>query len=76
MNVKTIYLPPYSPQFAPIEMLFNIFKRNLRSMLNSKNIKLNNKENISIIIQSLKSIKSSTIKKLFGIMYTSIKSWL
>ena len=76
MFSKTIYLPPYSPQFAPIEMFFGIFKRNLRSKFNSNHVKLKSKDSLSLIIQSLKTIKSSTIKKLFGIMYSSIKSCL
>ena len=29
ISTKAIYLLPYSPQFAPIELIFGLFKRNL-----------------------------------------------
>ena len=73
---KTIYLPPYSPQFAPIETFFRIFKKILMSKFKYEHMNLNDRNNLSQILQSLKSIKCETVKKLFINMYSSIKSWL
>ena len=73
---KTIYLPPYISQFAPIETFIGIFKKILMSKFKYEHMNLNDRNNLSLILQSLKSIKCETVKKLFINMYSSIKSWL
>ena len=72
IDAKILFLSPYSPQFAPIEMYFGLFKKYLKEKFKREHIKLNAKENISAVIQWLKSIKSETIRKLFKNMYSSI----
>ena len=46
---KTIYLPPYSPQFAPIETFFGIFKQILMSKFKYEHMNLNDRNNLSQI---------------------------
>ena len=76
ISAKTIYLPPFSPQFAQIETFFGIFKKILMSKFKYEHMNLNDRNNLSQILQSLKSIKCETVKRLFINIYSSIKSWL
>ena len=76
MRVDIIYLPAYTPQFAPIEMCFSMLKNKLRNNWNKKVIKLNTQSGLLEIYKGLKSIKSANIKPLFRNMYSAINEYI
>ena len=55
MKVDIIYLPAYSPQFAPIEMWFSIIKSKLRTICSKGVVKLHLKSSIVEIWKALKN---------------------
>ena len=74
MKVEVIFLAPYSPQFAPIEMYFGILKLKLYQNAQNRGINITIKENVPIILKALKEIKSNVICKLFNNLLSLIKS--
>ena len=70
---KVIYLPAYSPEFAPIEMAFSLLKRDLSKSWQNERVNLNEKECLIKIRNSLRKIKSQTVKNLFWRFYKNIK---
>ena len=76
MKAKIVFLPAYSPQFAPIEMGFSIIKSKLRKLWNKGIVKLHLKSSIIEIWRSLKHLKSKTVKKLFKNMYSRINDYI
>ena len=74
LNIKTIFLPPYSPTLAPIEIIFGwikkrISKESLRSKLNLKS-----KEAPAIIFNIIKRIDKQLGIKTFRKFYMELKS--
>ena len=72
MKAKVLYLAPYSPQFAPIEMYFGLLKRYLWRISENKNKRISIKESTSIIIKAMKEIKADVIVKMFN----NLLSWI
>ena len=64
-KMKIMYIPWYTPQFAPIEQWFSLIKNKLRSFKSYKSLNLSLKENINTIFEAMKSLNSRMIKKLF-----------
>ena len=44
LNINAIFLPPYSPMLAPIELFFRMVKNKMREQLHNKNIWFNDLE--------------------------------
>ena len=57
-NITIIYLPTYSPQFAPVELIFNIFKKNLLSQTINNWMKLDRIETFNAIKWALDKINA------------------
>ena len=76
LGYTVIYLPAYSPDFAPIEMWFSILKRNLSQTWIKENINLSQQHNYNKILRSLSSMRSSLIKKLFGRLFKNINEYI
>ena len=76
INANVLYLPAYSPDFAPIEMCFSILKRKFKAEWNNQHIKLNSKQSYHKIVDALQKIKPFTIKQLFKRLYSEIQSYL
>ena len=76
MKVKTLYLPPYSPNFAPVEEFFGIMKMKIRNQWANGIVKFSTKSNYDKIVKSLKSIKSESIIKIFANLYSQIKAYI
>ena len=74
LRCKVVYLPAYSPEFAPIEMSFSILKRDLSKSWQKEKVNLSQRESLAKIHNSLSKIKSQTIKNLFSKFYKNIKS--
>ena len=75
-NLKVLYLYPYSPDFAPVEMGFSILKQNIIKEWKNQMLKLNLKDSYQTAVRALKSLKSKTIKHLFLKVYAEIKRYL
>ena len=73
LRCKVVYLPAYSPEFAPIEMSFSILKRDLSKSWQKEKVNLSQRESLAKIHNSLSKIKSQTIKNLFSKFYKNIK---
>ena len=58
---RIMFLPPYSPQFAPIELLFGTLKRRLLTYSKNQVIKLNREEGYSNIRECLWTISKEEI---------------
>ena len=71
-----VYLPAYSPNFAPIEMWFSMIKKSLSELCKRETINLFLKNNFTKIYSSLITIKCITIKRLFWNLYRSIREYL
>ena len=76
VNFIILYIPVYSPDFAPIEMCFSLIKRKLYEEWKRENIRLTLKHNYTKIHDSLISIKAITIKKMFKHLYSTVKEYL
>ena len=74
IEARVLFLSPYSPQFAPIEMYFGLLKRYLLKIFDNECIRISQKENISII-KALKEIKANIIMKLFNYLFSLINNF-
>ena len=72
IEATVLFLSPYSPQFTPIEMHFELLKRYLLNFSDNECIWISQKENIFIIIKALKEIKANAIMKLFNNLFSLI----
>ena len=66
LSWNTIYLPAYSPIYAPIENWFGLIKAYLKRKYKTEDTKVNLKYNYSVIYDALKSIRSTTVIKMFA----------
>ena len=72
-NIKWIYQPWYTPQWAPVENYFSILKDKLKKRKSKKIINLSLKENFNVIYESMGSISSLIIKNLFKNLMRQLK---
>ena len=75
-KITILYIPPYSPHLAPIEIYFGLFKKKLLSNSSKQMIKINSKDNYSKILDSFRGIKTLTIKIIFWRHYKVIQNHL
>ena len=66
------YLPPYSPQYAPVEMLFGILKNIFIKKSNNLKINCNKNEIFFILLSTLKDIKKVSWIKMFKKMLQTL----
>ena len=67
-SYKVLFLPPYTPQWAPIENAFGLIKKILIKRNKEGTINFSKKSNYSFIVDSMKELTSETIKKMFSKM--------
>ena len=72
-NYNAIYLPCYTPQWAPVELWFSIIKNQLRNNRWDRTLNLSLKKNLNIIYNSMKSLKWEIIKKLYKRLIRELK---
>ena len=72
----TLFIPAYSPEFAPVEQWFSIIKKNLSEICKREHANITIRQNYTKIYDSLISIKAITIKKMFKRFYRVIKEHL
>ena len=75
MRVNVWYLPPYTPQFQPVETFFGITKSKLRELKLSNWVRLDNKEGEILVKNTLSSINPASIIKCFNKAFINIKMY-
>ena len=73
-NLNVLFLPCYTPQWAPIESCFGIIKYKLRKEKAIGITNSNQRKNYSLIYNWMKALRAETIKKLFADMLNQIKN--
>ena len=76
MKHLVFYIPPYTPDFSPVEMSFSLIKRSLYRICKSKPDMLTLKENYAKIFDALVTVKSDSVRRMFGVYYKNIKQYL
>ena len=68
-SFKIWYIPPYSPLFAPVELVFGILKRKLAQKYKGKRTSLSNYEGFTLVVMCLEEIKAEVIINCFSHFY-------
>ena len=76
LSHKVYYLPAYSPELAPVEMCFSLFKRSLSESCKQESINLSFKQNFIKIHRSLKVLTSKSIKNMYGRLFHIVNEYL
>ena len=64
-SFKVLYLPPYTPQWAPIENGFGLIKKILWRKFKEQTLNLSLKSSYDTILSAMKELDSSIIKRMF-----------
>ena len=75
-RVKVFYLVPYSPELAPIELLFRSLKAKLRRCWDQSEISLTSQIGLEVVHQSLKQIRSEKMLRYWKNFYNEIRNYL
>ena len=73
-GVSVIYLPQYWPELAPIESVFNSFKRKLSKYEDSRIIDLKSEIARRRIVQTMASIDSAEVKRHWANVFKEMRS--
>ena len=73
-KINWIYLPPYTPELAPIELLFRSLKAKLRICDAKGETRLSSQRGIDVITAALRQIKSEEITGYWNQFFNEIKS--
>jgi transposase len=65
IKAKFIFLSPYSPQFAPVELMFGIIKSKLRSKISTEEINFGKKEGMEAIVGIMEDILKDSICRIW-----------
>ena len=76
LDLKVIFLCPYSPDFAPVEQWFSFIKRKLALKNKAKSVNLMKEFPLSLIYDTVKELKQSYIKNYFKKFNSVIKSFI
>jgi transposase len=61
MGMKVLFIPPYTPEFAPVELVFAKLKMLLRRKVKERALKINKDEGINQITQIMNQIAKPEI---------------
>ena len=70
------FLPPYSPQLAPVELAFNHIKSHIRFKFRGTILKLNKAEALNRSLEIMKPVSAKSIRGYFGKFWQTIISLL
>ena len=76
LNIFVVYLPPYSPELAPIELFFRLVKNKIRGSENKKEYSFSNQKERMVIFQSIKNTHQISILKMWNEFLTKAKNWI
>ena len=71
--MNLMFLPPYSPSLAPIELIFGLIKQKLCKQSIGVKLNLNTKEASKKILDVIKSLSKQCVIKTFAKFYEEIK---
>ena len=72
-RINVLYLPPYWPELAPVELMFRSLKSKLKSIRERKCIKYWSQEGIELISSTIKRIRSNEILSYWSQFYKEVK---
>ena len=72
-NIAIILLPPYWPEFAPVELLFSLVKRNIMKIHKNECLDLFKECNRSKILKAFQKIDWSCIRNIWKPMFSKMK---
>ena len=73
INLNLMFLPPYSPSLAPIELIFGLIKQRLCKQLVGAKLNLNSKDVPKKIFDVIKNIDRQCVIKTFIKFYEELK---
>ena len=62
---NVMFLPAYSPELAPVELLFRFIKNKMRKLMKNKKISFNNQAERVIIFESIQDLNCKNIKDMW-----------
>ena len=68
-----MYIPPYSPTLAPVELIFGFLKKKFAEQNKQSKVKLNSKEADLNLFKVLKVIDGEHVKRSFRKFYSELK---
>ena len=71
-----VFLPTYSPEMAPIELIFGLVKRRLIKQTLGKNIRLSSKDGEKEIREVFRTVSSGEIQSCFNYCFEIIRSYI
>ena len=72
-KVNVLYLPPYCPELAPVELMFRSLKSKLRSFRSNESISYLSQKGIDLVTATLAKIRSKEIQSYWGQLYKEVK---
>ena len=70
------FLPPYSPQLAPVELAFNHIKSHIRYKVRGTIVKLNKAEALNISSMIMKPVSAKSVRGYYDNFFKTIISLL
>ena len=70
------FIPAYTPEFAPIKLIFNILKMRLIKQSSSRSLKLNKKDAFRALKEALVSVDRKEIQKCFNHSFNTMSDYL
>ena len=71
LDFNAVYLPPYTPIYAPVETFFKIVKEKVRSSKEFKNIEFSKESGMEFIYYEIKNLRRSKLLAVWS-HFTSI----
>lgn len=72
-GAKIMFIPPYSPSLAPVELIFNTMKRRLTKQCKDRLIKMNKAEGVRELKETLSTFTRAEIVRCWRSMLNDIK---
>ena len=75
-RVNVLYLPPYWPELAPVELMFRSLKSKLKSFKDKESINYWSQDGIDLVVTTLKKIRPKEILNYWSKFYKEAKHCL
>ena len=75
-RVNVLYLPPYWPELAPVELMFRSLKSKLKSFKEKESINYWSQDGIDLVVTTLKKIRPKEILNYWSQFYKEAKHCL
>ena len=70
------FLPPYSPQLAPVELAFNNIKAHIKHRSRDTGLKLNTTRGLGYSLEIMKPIEAKSVKGYYSNFFETLKGFL